>query len=191
MLRLIIGTPRRKTQPIDHDGKDHNASENSANEVSSNPPTDDLQHLITRPHEELLEPWPDFIKQATEVVELQAVRLNIQEWTKTYLQRKWRWAARIANQEHTRWSQLAARWDPQIYDKRPATRAQAPPRTRSDDDINTFLQTLTQQNDHQPHWLNMARDTTQWTKLENEFIQYALNPPKPNNQLTPSTTPQT
>ena len=182
MLRLVIGTPRR-TQQLRND----NTSEHSTDDVASNTSNKtDLEQLITLSEEELLEPWPDFIKRATRTVEATIAKLKIDEWTVCYLRRKWRWALRIANQDANRWSRIAAQWQPQLDDKRRGARPQARPRKRWDDDINTYLDTTARNgalvdnnnddndNSNTRHWLRLAENTAIWRTLEDHFIQATL-----------------
>ena len=132
---------------------------------------------MTLPDEDPLEPWPDFIRRATRTADACMAKLNIQEWTKTYLQRKWAWAARTAKHSNDRWTQLATAWDPQYEYHKHAQRAQARPRRRWDDDINTFLE------HHYTHsttatatqaWTTLAKDRFQWQTLEKAFINFTF-----------------
>ena len=188
MLRLVIGTPRRQERALASTTNDVAPDDDSTNDVESTASeTVELSNLIHITDEDLLEPWPEFMKRATQIVNTQIDKHNIEEWTTTYFRRKWRWAARIAKQPTNRWSQLAAYWDPEIHDARRATRAQSRPRKRWDDLINDFLHTLDSEDGQPLRWMNMACNTTQWTKLEAQFIQYALN----DNTKTPTVTNNT
>ena len=69
MLRLIIGTPRRRFPSLDQH--------------------DDHHHV---------EPWFDFLKRATVIAYTTIRKFSLEDWTTTYFKRKWRWAARIAQQ---------------------------------------------------------------------------------------------
>ena len=84
MLRLIIGTPRRKTKQAT---PDDNHSVHSTDDVASNTSSTNLEHLIELTDQELLEPWPDFIKRATRTAEAHLERLNIEDWTTLYLRK--------------------------------------------------------------------------------------------------------
>ena len=95
MLRLEIGSPRR----ITHTTQNETISETSTDDVASNTSNkSNLEQLVTLSDCELLEPWQDFIRRATREVEATTAKLDIDDWTTTYLRRKWRWAKRVANQ---------------------------------------------------------------------------------------------
>ena len=127
-----------------------------------------------------LEPWADFVKRATRIAEVAIEKVEIEEWTTTFFRKQWRWAARVARQDHDRWSRLAAEWDPGIDDKRHGFRRQARPRKRWDDDINAFLRTAPQNdtatdeqhNTTKPSWINLAKEP-HWTTMENSFVNFA------------------
>ena len=203
MLRLIINTPRRRTHKSQRNGDDESQSTNDA---TSNPPDTNLEHLITLTNEELLEPWPEFIKRATRAVETQLAKLHIEEWTTYYLRKKWRWASRTAQQPTNRWSRLAAQWDPQLINPRRAHRPQARPCKRWDDDINTFLRhhyNNSRHNDNHnnntddlnndddapppPQWIELATDTITWQSLEDHFVKYTLTMTKATTTTTTTT----
>ena len=122
-----------------------------------------------------MEPWPEYIKRATTAAEQHLHRLHIESWPTTYLKRKWRWAARVAAQPLTRWTRLSVTWQPQLDHKKITARRQARPRRRWEDDMNSFLETLThnvENTTHPPSWLNSASDQTTWSQLETQFITY-------------------
>ena len=171
MLRMILGTPRRRLQhagtqpPNDHSSDDINSN------TSQSPP---LDHLITLPDEEALEPWPDFIKRATRQAEAMTTKMIMEECAVTFWRRKWRWARRVATQARQRWSRLASTWDPEIADRRPTGRKQGRQRKRWDDDITMFLNTHTDDlpPDCPPDWLQVAQRGTLWQHLEESFVKY-------------------
>ena len=184
MLRLILGTPRRKTKQA---ATDDNHSSHSTDDVASNTSSTNLEHLIELTDQELLEPWPDFIKRATRTAEAHLERLNIEDWTTVYLRKKWRWAARVAQQPDDRWSRLVVQWDPEVTHPRRAKRPQARPRTRWDDDINVYLchcynydnnKSCDDNNDYgtnnttTPHWLQLGVNPVTWKSHEQSFIEY-------------------
>ena len=176
MLRLVLNTPRRR-ETTQQDNDDTNS--NSTNDVNSNPSnTTNLENLIQLTDDDLLEPWADFMKRATHTAEALAHKHNVEDWPTLHLRRQWRWAQRVAQQSHDRWSWLAAGWDPTVHDKRTCNRQQARPRKRWSDDITQFLQpwyhtaTETHDNNHNLDWRDLATDTQLWKSLEDNFITY-------------------
>ena len=190
MLRLIVSTPRRRQEPTTTN------SEPSTDDVASNNSnTTDLAQLLNLTDDDLLEPWPDYIKRATQEAETHYKSTNLQEWTTLYHKKQWRWAQRVANQTHNRWSHLAAQWQPELDNKRPTIRRNARPRKRWDDDITSFLQArhhnTTNNNDTPPrppppHWLDAARDTTTWEKMEADYIHHMVTKMCANHTTTNS-----
>ena len=172
--------------------------------MTSNKSDTNLENLIAFTSDELLQPRPDFIRRATRAVEAQLTKLQLTEWTTLYLQRKWRWASRIAQQPDERWSRLVAQWDPQITNPRHSHRPQSRPHKRWDDDINPFLKHYINNSDDDtdctnntplPDWMELARNKTKWTQLESLFIQHTRNSttkaPPPSSAPQTTTTPTT
>ena len=170
MLRLVIGTPRRLTQNMNTNDPSEHSTDDVASKTSNG---EDLENLIILNEDELMEPWPEFIKRATRTAEKLITKFKIQEWTTVFLRKQWKWAQRIGNQSQNRWSKIAAQWQPDLDPTHPAARRQARPRTRWEDDITAFLHTKynndTNSNNTTPHWLE-ATTTTTWTTLEDEYV---------------------
>ena len=108
MLRLMIGTPRRRTQPPQQDDNLNHVSKSSSSasndDIESNPSTTlDLSQLVHDSQEDNLEPWVTYIQRATRIAEATMTRHSVTDWTTTYYQRKWRWGQRIANLPTDRW----------------------------------------------------------------------------------------
>ena len=164
MMRLIVGTPRRHTTSSAHLHNHHDA----INDTTA-------------------EPWPAYIQRATHIAERQLHNLKVESWTTTYWRRKWRWAARIAAQDHNRWSRRAIHWEPQYTDSRRTARRQARPCTRWDDIINAFLRSLPQFTT-EPKWTQLATDATSWGELEDDFITFATTTATTKATNQPNTT---
>ena len=150
MTRLIINTPRRRATPT---------TSTSSNAHYNDPQT---------------EPWPDYIKRATATANKILSNLHMETWDTTYWRRKWRWASRIASQQHSRWSRQVCAWQPDLDDKRLACRPPGRPCKRWDDEIQQFLQTI--QTPQPPaSWLEAGQDNAAWVELENAFIKHLQN----------------
>ena len=146
MMLLIVGTPRRRTTTSAYLHDNHHTTTDTTTE-----------------------PWPEYIRRATDIAERQLRTLNIECWTTTYWRRKWRWAARVATQDCTRWSRRVIHWEPQHTEKRQTARRQARPHKRWDDDITTFIHNLPQHTTTS-QWSQLARDAITWQALEDQFI---------------------
>ena len=160
MLRLIIGTPRRRTATLPR------TTDTSSSQDHDRAP----QHN----DDDDLEPWPQYIKRATATAEKIANNLRIPAWDTTFWRRKWRWATRIANQPRNRWTYLSTTWQPELDPHQPSHRRQARPKKRWDDDIRSFVQNKSTP-PNTSNWMDLARDSTTWMRLESEFIQYAMS----------------
>ena len=159
MLRLMIGTTRRKTINTNND-----ITTTATTVHDQTPDLPDTLHQSTT-----LEPWPDYIKRATRIAEHRLAAQHIEAWTTTLLRRKWRWASRVAAQPHNRWTRLVIAWQPQLDHTRCATRRQARPHTRWHDDLQHFLQA--QRLDAHNNWLQIAKDSTTWLELEDKYVE--------------------
>ena len=180
MLRIVLGTPRRQilqasqAAPSDHSTDDVNSNTSQRST---------LEETVTLTEQDLLEPWPDFVKRATRLAETMSAEVKAEDWVTIFWKSKWRWAQRIAAQPCDRWSRLAATWDPEIHDKRPTARRSGGQHKRWDDDINAFLR------DHQhafPNiqhegWLRLAHRQDLWGDMEDNFVKHMAT--------TPSVTP--
>ena len=170
---LIIGTPRR------HETTQHNDSDSkpSTDDVTSNISNKTvLEQLMELSDDDVLEPWPDFIRRATQIADEHLEKANVQDWAAAYLRKQWQWARRIAQQSPDRWSRCVVQWNPQIDNPERACRPQAHPHKRWDDDINMYLRAQHNNNGEQPpqHWLNAAQHP-EWKEMESDYVQYTMN----------------
>lgn len=104
-------------------------------------------------------------------------RHHIETWDVTYWRRKWRWASRLAEQHHNRWSRLAFTWQPPIHHRCPVYRRHGRPHKRWNDDIYNFIQTTPHQSTDDPLssntiTLQIATDSATWQQLESKFIEF-------------------
>ena len=149
MLRLILGAPRRTTQPP--------------------------QQQDGTSQQETIEPWTTFIQRTTRIAEATMSRHNIAPWTTTYYKRKWRWAMRLATLPDDRWGKLITDWKPLTTEPRPAYRRQGRPHKRDGAMISTtFLPnyrmatTLHHEDSlpsHPQHFCNSRRTSSSTTLL--------------------------
>ena len=151
MLRLIIGTPRRTSQPSSI--------------------IDDNGHNLPNDNDNGLEPWCDFLQRTTHIAETIMSKHNITRWTTTYFRRKWRWAQRLATLPNDRWCRLVTRWRPDSTEQRPAYRKQGRPRKRWCDDINDFITHLHHNHPTTTTWVDIT-DKNFWRLHEKYFINY-------------------
>ena len=130
MIRLIIGSPRRQAHPTNPTPTNPAAtSDTSTDDINSrDSPTPPLNDLVSLPDQDILEPWPEFIRRTRHLADAMAAKANLDEWVSTSWKLKWRWAHRLASQDHDRWSRLVTSWDPEVHDKSPhvAARWQTP-----------------------------------------------------------------
>eukprot|EP00973_Karenia_brevis_P038920 5373312-Karenia_brevis.AAC.1 len=110
MLRLIVGISRRRdaaenNQSLTQHPLTQDHDNNNDDDVNSSGTTDSPHNPHDDQHEDMLEPWVDFIRRATHAAEKLAANLNIESWTCTYWRKKWAWAHRIALHGSDRWTQ--------------------------------------------------------------------------------------
>ena len=147
--------------PDDSDDDDDNIATTQDNNIQQ-PDEDDTT-----------EPWTEWIQRVTHQIEAHVKKLNIEDWLSQQRRRKWRWAARIANHDSTRWTRRVLNWLPE-YDevrKKVRTRRQGHPRKRWEDDLTSFL---AKAHPAPSHWTYMAATST-WDELEDEYI-HSLDP---------------
>ena len=77
------------------------------------------------------------MKRTTREAEARLEDMNIEEWTTTQRRRKWNFAKRIATQSGDRWSNTAARWNPELTSNR-TFRFQGRPKKRWREEIDEY-----------------------------------------------------
>ena len=134
MLRMILGSPRRRTTPQPTCPPTPTAN---STDVDPNPNDVDSDASSTKlppvEEEQSLEPWADWVQRCTHEAEQQLRKLGIQDWNSIQKQRKTKTAAHIATEQH-KWTHHALQWDPQTTHP-VAHRRQARPKTRWTDDL--------------------------------------------------------
>ena len=171
MLRLIVGSRRRRViRTVSYNKDEHDTSNDSGSDVSSNPCKDGpvcKNDAAENDENEYLEPWADFMKRTTREAEAKLEDMNIEEWTTTQRRKKWNFAGRVAKQGQDRWSNAAARWNPQITSDR-TCRIQGRPKKRWHEDLDEYLQRSL--NNDGISWMNAAKDEELWTHLKDGYI---------------------
>ena len=171
MVRIIIGTPRRRTaaptphhdpaadQYDDHHGtgnagpRDVNDSNDSTDsDVRSDPPTDqpDVQDtgsddVDAQPgsrREDDLELWSDFVRRGTRRAEPLMLMHDIPDTLHIHRKMVWRWANAVAHHPTTRWTQRVLEWSPILNARQRGRRQHGGQPKRWDDDIRNFLHSL-------------------------------------------------
>ena len=132
MLRMILGHGRRK--------KDNS--------------------MEAEDEEDALEPWVDWIRRVTKEAESKMTDLGIEEWTAKIRRQKWKWAAKLAHMDDSRWARVAAEWDPGL--RRNAVRKVGRPKRRWEEDITKLLR----DKGVEGSWLEFRS----WPALENDFV---------------------
>ena len=147
MLRMILGSPRRRGQPspdIPHSHTPHHPpttddTPHNQEQTSSSDSADDVDSNIDPTHDhtpadETLEPWADWIKRCTHQVEQLLQTLGIADWATQRKQHKEALKARVAGHDHGRWTSMALHWDPESDYRRAPTRRPGRPKKRWTDD---------------------------------------------------------
>jgi len=181
LLRLIIGTPRRR-----HAAEQHRQPTNTNNNTDATTDNNDVNATADRSTEndigprgqsdsdngdDDLESWVHFIRRSTTTAIALAKRARVDDWTDIYCKRKWQFAARIANHDPDRWTRLIVIWDPSLHDSRPALRRHGGQKKLWADDIVSFLQSETDA-DSDTQWWELAQNRQWWDNRGEHFLQY-------------------
>ena len=176
MLRMILHAPRRKqntptlsrqTQQLTthYDATFHSPHENGSS-ASDNDSASTTSHQVTIPppneNDDDLEPWTEWIKRCTRLVENQMKRLKLEDWVTLQRRRKWRWARKLATKSEFNWETAALHWDPTINPNLNSHRRPGRPKTRWLDDIHKYVQSITPTTftARDNHITNLTTDTT-------------------------------
>ena len=153
MLRMIIGTPRRRSNTTENpntkhttisEQKTHNdtneqeqASDSNTSDANSETPQLTIPQQGTQ-DDEHIEPWPDFIRRCTREAEALLEKLKIDDWITQHKRQKWHLARDVTTRDKHKWSYQAISWMPTLQPEHNARRAQSRPRKRWADDIMHF-----------------------------------------------------
>jgi len=118
--------------------------------------------------EQNLEPWPEFLKRTAKMVDAQLQNTRLDDWCTLWRKRQWRWAGKLIQQSHHKWSFKALFWEPVVDCTNGCRRSRARPRKRWDEDIKSFLHS---QGKDGP-WREVAASPNDWRALEDNFVSY-------------------
>ena len=142
--------------------------DNDSDDVESNPK--DLAYDRDADKDETaLEPWEYFIRRATQAAEQALSSFKMENWIEAYWRRKWAWEHRVALHDSERWTQKVTRWQPEWDPVLRATRAQARPRMRWDDEIHQLFKEVLAEPKLQ--WTSIASDSKAWLDLSQCFLK--------------------
>ena len=119
----------------------------------------------------MLEPWPDFLKRTARWTEEQLSKAGQSEWIQTWRRRQWKWACRLVTDDAEKWSFIATIWQPRLHSSQPCGRTQSRPRKRWDQDIIDFL--AHEYPDNGDVWLLQAKNKGPWMANIEKFVEYA------------------
>ena len=134
MLRMILGSPRRRREPaddertrmdgdVDHVDSSLSCSSSAAGYDNTDMPDSDCYN--TADH---LEPWVEWVERATHKAQQLLERLNIEDWITIQRRRKWRWASQVAS-DRNKWTYRVLMWEPDLLlDQKEPGRKQARPK---------------------------------------------------------------
>ena len=171
MIRIIIGTPRRRTAaPTPHndpaadqnntrhhskgstssrDPNDSNDSNDS--DVRSDPPNplnlqdagnDDEDTQPSSKGDDDLELWSDFVRRSTRRAESLMTMHDIPDVLFIHRRMVWRWANTLSHHPTTRWTRRVLEWNPNLNTRQRGRRQHGGQPKRWDDDIRSFLHSL-------------------------------------------------
>jgi hypothetical protein len=118
-----------------------------------------------------LEPWPDFLKRTAKWTEEQLEKADIEEWSVQWRRRKWKWALRLANTAHDKWSVAATKWQPLVHSKYLCGRRQARPKRRWEQDFVDFLKSA--RPEESQDFLKVAQEGKWWLSHADSFAKFS------------------
>ena len=83
-----------------------------------------------------------------------------EDWLTMWRRKQWRWAGKLIQSQHHKWSYAALGWNPQLQNSSGAKRARKRPLKRWEDDLEKFT----------PDWRRLAADDTKWMEAEDAFV---------------------
>ena len=133
--------------------------------VASSEDEKDMEEIDT------LEPWPEFLKRTARWTEERLKKARQGEWLDSWRKRQWTWACQLVSADAEKWSAISTTWQPLLHPSRPPGRAQARPKKRWDEDINSSVRhTLP---DNRRNWTTQARNKDEWMQhIVCEILQW-------------------
>ena len=116
------------------------------------------RQMMDASEEQMLEPWVDYIQQATSVAEKAASLSGMVDWTIAHRPRKWTFAGKVARAEDQRWNEKLLGWRPEHSKGRPVGR----PRLRWSDDLCKLAG---------GDWIACANNQAIWNSLPGVFAE--------------------
>ena len=120
--------------------------------------------------QEVLEPWPEFLKRTAEAADRQAKNAGILEWSVACRRRKWKWAQGLLTTGNSKWSSVATSWKPTLHSSVPANRSRSRPKKRWTDDIELFIKKKFPE-ERRP-WQELAKDLQWWRKSSEMYENF-------------------
>jgi hypothetical protein len=160
MLRMILGAKRKKMpNPVETESDRSNEEERPSSTSNS----------VEMDEDEILEPWPDFLRRTARLVESKMEAAGLEEWLVTWRRRQWRFAGKLVRDNKHKWSYIALQWDPQLHSRARCGRAQGRPRKRWEQDLIDFTFSRATPG----CWKIDAEDSHKWAALEKGFVVWA------------------
>ena len=154
MLRLILGTGRRKIVRVMLDS-------DSSNSDSELPESESTESEMS------VEPWTEWITRVTHTAELAAAKAGVRDWVVDQRRRKWQWAGHIARRSDGRWGRKVLDWCPH------GCRSRGRPVTRWTDALSEYFKVnLDSDINPEDYWKPQALDREIWNMLEKDFVDF-------------------
>ena len=147
MLRMVLNARRRTVTPG-----------SSSNDSSAAKDENDAAEF---------ESWPDFLKRTAQWTDEQLEKANLCQWSVQWRRIKWKWAAKLADAENSKWSAVATMWQPLLHSRFPCGRLQARPKKRWEQDIVDFLASNCPEESKK--WTELAKDQGWWLSRTEAF----------------------
>ena len=129
---------------------------------------------IAGPRRKPDEDYVTWIRRATRKAENLAHEAGVKDWVKSYLQQKWKWAAKVVNMPQERWAKQTTLWRDHDWWREQktsphTTRARPGHFHRWENDFIKFAASKGYES-----WTQIAQNAGQWSALQEEFIIFTV-----------------
>ena len=127
----------------------------------------DMEGTDGEDEEDFLEPWVDWIRRTTHVVEEKLGNLGMDDWIARYRRAKWNFAATVVNASEDRWCKRVLMWQPSVL--KTSRRRVGRPSARWDDAINNCIAKVYGASESLA-WTDVAESREAWSELVSDFV---------------------
>eukprot|EP00959_Pyramimonas_sp_CCMP1952_P457250 9474584-Pyramimonas_sp.AAC.1 len=171
MLRMILGSQRRRVQENGTEASDNNQSDGpndtSDSESSTTDSNDTSTSTTPSSHaQNNVEPWQEWIRRTTRHIVQYYHDLGYEDWCVQQRRRQWRLLMAVLTDDKGKWNRKALLWEPTATNAR-AKRLPHRPKKRWVDDLTEYFLTA-----HGQHWLHFGGSMDE---LEDDYVYHTTS----------------